>query len=312
MMHRTLGVTILAAMAVRVVNRLTHRGPPLPPNVGALKGKLVALSEVSLYAFLLIQPLLGWAMVSAGGGPVVLLGSIRLPRIAPFDAELFWVAAPSAFGRRVCADGCDRRAHLCDRAAHSDVARSDDRQDDIRCEQQDPRPVWPERWPAPPRVNQGRRLRRWRMAKRVVIWGTGFVGRMVIAEIVKHPLFELVGVGVSNPRKGRPRRRRDLRAGRADRPRRHRRRRRADRAKPDALVHYGPTAAHADDNIALITRFLRAGIDVCSTAMTPWVWPTMQLNPPNWIQPITEACELGESSCFTTGIDPASPTTCSR
>ena len=38
-------------------------------------------------------------------------------------------------------------------------------------------------------------------AKRVVVYGTGFVGKMVIAEIVKHPLFELVGVGVSNPDK---------------------------------------------------------------------------------------------------------------
>ena len=37
--------------------------------------------------------------------------------------------------------------------------------------------------------------------KRVVVWGTGFVGRMVLPEIVKHPLFELVGVGVSNPNK---------------------------------------------------------------------------------------------------------------
>ena len=89
--HKTLGVTILAVMLVRVVNRLTHRGPALPPTVGTLERKLVATSEVSLYAFLLIQPLLGWAMVSASGGPVVLLGSIRLPRIAPFDAELFWV-----------------------------------------------------------------------------------------------------------------------------------------------------------------------------------------------------------------------------
>src|SRR6201999_4052059 len=74
--------------------------------------------------------------------------------------------------------------------------------------------------------------------------------------------------------------------------------------QPDALVHYGPTAAHADANIALMTRFLRAGVDVCSTSMTPWVWPTMHLTPPNWIQPITEACDLGESSCFPTGIDP--------
>ena len=140
--------------------------------------------------------------------------------------------------------------------------------------------------------------------KRIVIWGTGFVGKMVIAEIVKHPLFELVGVGVSNPDKvGRDvgevcglganlglTATDDVDALIA--------------LKPDALVHYGPTAAHAEENIALITRFLRAGIDVCSTAMTPWVWPTMHLNPPNWIEPITEACELGESSCFTTGIDP--------
>ncbi|BCO35469.1 dihydrodipicolinate reductase [Mycobacterium heckeshornense] len=142
------------------------------------------------------------------------------------------------------------------------------------------------------------------MSKRIVVWGTGFVGKLVIAEIVKHPLFELVGVGVSNPAKvgrdvgdicGLPHPVGITATDDVDA---------LIALKPDALVHYGPTAAHADDNIALITRFLRAGIDVCSTAMTPWVWPTMQLNPPNWIQPITEACELGESSCFTTGIDP--------
>ena len=39
------------------------------------------------------------------------------------------------------------------------------------------------------------------MSKRVVVWGTGFVGKMVIGEIVEHPVFELVGVGVSNPEK---------------------------------------------------------------------------------------------------------------
>ena len=143
-----------------------------------------------------------------------------------------------------------------------------------------------------------------RGSKRVVVWGTGFVGKMVIAEIVKHPLFELVGVGVSNPDKvgrdvgdicGLPEWVGIIATDDVDA---------LIALKPDALVHYGPTAMHAKENIALITRFLRAGIDVCSTAMTPWVWPTMHLNPPNWIAPITEACELGESSCFTTGIDP--------
>jgi 4-hydroxy-tetrahydrodipicolinate reductase len=139
--------------------------------------------------------------------------------------------------------------------------------------------------------------------KRVVVWGTGFVGKLVIEEIVRHPGFDLVGVGVSSSAKvGR-----DVGEicgiapiGLAA----------TDNVealialKPDALVHYGPTAAKAEDNIALMSAFLRAGVDVCSTAMTPWVWPSMKQNPPSWIDPITEACEAGRASCFTTGIDP--------
>src|ERR1700759_4655513 len=99
-------------------------------------------------------------------------------------------------------------------------------------------------------------MERWRVTKRVVIWGTGFVGKMVIAEVVGHPLFELVGVGVSNPAKvGRdvgeicalPQ---PLGLAATDD---------VDALiamKPDALVHYGPTAAHAGENIELMTRFL--------------------------------------------------------
>jgi 4-hydroxy-tetrahydrodipicolinate reductase len=139
--------------------------------------------------------------------------------------------------------------------------------------------------------------------KRVVVWGTGFVGRMVIPEVVRHPAFELVGVGVSHPDKvGKDAGELcgiepvgvaatdDLDA--------------LVSLRPDALVHFGPTAAYANDNIRDIGTFLRAGIDVCSTAMTPWVWPSMSLNPPSWVEPITEACDVGRSSCFTTGIDP--------
>jgi 4-hydroxy-tetrahydrodipicolinate reductase len=141
------------------------------------------------------------------------------------------------------------------------------------------------------------------MSKRVVVWGTGVVGKMVIAEIMRHPRFELVGVGVSNPDKvGRDAGEicgigptgviatDDVDALVA--------------LRPDAVVHYGPTAAHADENIRVMSAFLRAGIDVCSTAMTPWVWPAMSLNPSVWIAPIEEACQAGGASCFTTGIDP--------
>jgi 4-hydroxy-tetrahydrodipicolinate reductase len=126
---------------------------------------------------------------------------------------------------------------------------------------------------------------------------------MVIPEVLRHPQFDLVGVGVSNPDKvGK-----DVGAicgigsvglaATADTEQ-------LIALRPDALVHFGPTAAHAADNIRDIGSFLRSGIDVCSTAMTPWVWPSMKLNPPSWIEPIEEACEAGGASCFTTGIDP--------
>jgi 2,4-diaminopentanoate dehydrogenase len=136
-----------------------------------------------------------------------------------------------------------------------------------------------------------------------VVWGTGFVGKMVIPEVLRHPRFELVGVGVSDPDKvGR-----DIGEICGLEPVGLTATDDVDQLlalNPDALVHYGPTAAHAEDNIRLMGAFLRHGIDVCSTAMTPWVWPAMTLNPPSWIEPITEACEEGGASCFTTGIDP--------
>jgi cytochrome b561 len=91
MVHKTLGVTILLVMLVRVVNRITHHPPAWPPTIGSLEGKVVVISEMSMYAMLLIQPLVGWAMVSAAGEPVVVFGALRLPRIAPFDAQVFWV-----------------------------------------------------------------------------------------------------------------------------------------------------------------------------------------------------------------------------
>jgi len=87
--HKSLGVVILVVVGVRIVNRLTHRAPALPATVGSIERKLVVVTELSLYALLVAQPLIGWAMVSASGRPVVVFGSVRLPPIAPFGAELF-------------------------------------------------------------------------------------------------------------------------------------------------------------------------------------------------------------------------------
>jgi cytochrome b561 len=89
--HMTLGVLILLVVVVRVANRFTHRTPRLPDTVGSVEHVVVVGSEIGLYALMLAQPLIGWAMVSASGRPVMVLGSFALPRIAPFDADMYFV-----------------------------------------------------------------------------------------------------------------------------------------------------------------------------------------------------------------------------
>lgn len=88
--HMTLGVLILSIVVVRIANRFTHRVPKLPDTVGWVEHKLVLGSELALYTLLLAQPLVGWAMVSASGDHPVIFGSLMLPRIAPFDADLYF------------------------------------------------------------------------------------------------------------------------------------------------------------------------------------------------------------------------------
>lgn len=88
--HKTVGALILLVMVPRVINRMRHHPPAWPPTIGTLEGRLVGLSEKLLYALLLLQPLVGWAMLSAAGGPIV-VGPVHLPQIAPFDARLYWV-----------------------------------------------------------------------------------------------------------------------------------------------------------------------------------------------------------------------------
>jgi cytochrome b561 len=89
--HMTLGIVVLGIVVLRAANRLTHRVPKLPDTVGWVEHKLVVGSELALYSLLLVQPLVGWAMVSATGKPVDVFGSLHLPRIAPFSADLYFL-----------------------------------------------------------------------------------------------------------------------------------------------------------------------------------------------------------------------------
>jgi 4-hydroxy-tetrahydrodipicolinate reductase len=139
------------------------------------------------------------------------------------------------------------------------------------------------------------------MTIRVIVWGTGFVGKMVIEEILDHPDYELAGVIVNDPTKDG----RDVGEILGREPVGVVATTDAARAlalPADAVAYYGPTAALAARNIENMSAALRAGKDVVSTSMTPFVYP--KACPPKMIAPLEEACRDGGTSCFTTGIDP--------
>ena len=87
--HEPLGIAIFVFVLVRIGWRLTHVLPPFPPGMGPLDRLAAKYSERLLYALLICQPLIGWAMVSASGMPIILFGSLHLPAIVPQNITLF-------------------------------------------------------------------------------------------------------------------------------------------------------------------------------------------------------------------------------
>jgi len=79
--HKPLGAALLVLVLLRIVVRLTHRVPPLPNDMPGWQRGVAHLSHLLLYGLLLVQPLVGWSMQSAGGYPVVLWGGFELPAL---------------------------------------------------------------------------------------------------------------------------------------------------------------------------------------------------------------------------------------
>ncbi|MGI4748550.1 MAG: cytochrome b [Janthinobacterium lividum] len=90
-LHRPLGIAILLLAAIRLAVRLTNPPPPLPADLPGLQKLMATASHWLLYALMIAMPLVGWAMVSASGTPVMLTGSIRLFPIAPHDIALYGI-----------------------------------------------------------------------------------------------------------------------------------------------------------------------------------------------------------------------------
>jgi len=139
------------------------------------------------------------------------------------------------------------------------------------------------------------------MAYRVVVWGTGNVGRPALRAVAAHRDLELVGVVVANPDKvGRDAGElagidalgvsatNDVSIAFA--------------ADVDAVIYTATGDTRPQEALADLSACLRAGANVVSTAFYPLLHPASA--PREMLDPVEAACAAGGSSVFVSGVDP--------
>ena len=72
-LHKSVGITILALMAIRILWRIGHQPPPLPP-MPSWQSRVAWITHFVLYAALVIQPLSGYLGSEFSGYPVKYFG----------------------------------------------------------------------------------------------------------------------------------------------------------------------------------------------------------------------------------------------
>ena len=140
------------------------------------------------------------------------------------------------------------------------------------------------------------------MALKVVVWGTGNVGRPAIRAVLSHCDLELVGVIVSNKNKV------GLDAGdiagvgttgviATDDWRSV-----LDSSGADAVVYTATADVRPNEAMADLQACLDAGINVVSSAFYVFLHPAS--TPQEAMQPVADACAGSGASLFVSGIDP--------
>lgn len=92
LLHRSLGLAILALVLFRLLWRLWHPAPPLPAAVGRAQRALARLTQFGLDAIFLIMPLAGYASAAAAGHAVSLFGLVSIPPLLPLNPRLSQLA----------------------------------------------------------------------------------------------------------------------------------------------------------------------------------------------------------------------------
>ena len=83
LLHRSVGLTILALMAFRAGWRWRHPAPALPFALARIDNALARSTHLALYLILFVMPLAGYLNAAAAGHPVSLFGVFSVPPLLP-------------------------------------------------------------------------------------------------------------------------------------------------------------------------------------------------------------------------------------
>lgn len=102
--HKSIGLSLLGLVCVRLLWRLTNKTPTPPASVGPIEHGLSKMGHAALYALMIMMPLSGYVINSTANFPFKLFSWLRVPNLIPANkawqgmAEnvhfiLFWVFA---------------------------------------------------------------------------------------------------------------------------------------------------------------------------------------------------------------------------
>lgn len=85
MLHKSLGMTVLALVLLRLLWRLIDRRPPYPPGMPGWQRLASSSAHALIYVAMLVMPLSGWLYNSAARRPLDWFGLFKIPSLTHHD-----------------------------------------------------------------------------------------------------------------------------------------------------------------------------------------------------------------------------------
>jgi cytochrome b561 len=86
-LHKSMGLLILLLSLARIGWRLANPPPPLPAHMTGGERLAARATHIGFYALMLMLPLSGWALASAGKRPLEFFWAFLVPKL-PVDAAM--------------------------------------------------------------------------------------------------------------------------------------------------------------------------------------------------------------------------------